>query len=59
MSGRWALYKLCLASQTMAPHELIGDGGSYVARLKSEFERDVSALGEREWRDAAILAQAG
>ncbi len=57
--GAVALYKLCLASQTMAPHELVGDGGSYVARLKSEFERAVSALGEREWRDTAVFAQAG
>jgi two-component system sensor histidine kinase RpfC len=56
--GAVALYKLCLASQTLAPHELI-DGGSYVARLKSEFERAVSALGEREWRDTAVFAQAG
>lgn len=56
--GAVALYKLCLASQTMAPHELVGDGGSYVARLKSEFERAVAALGEREWRDTAALAQA-
>ncbi|MGA3302239.1 MAG: response regulator [Methylovirgula sp.] len=57
--GAVALYKLCLASQTLAPHELVGDGGSYVARLKSEFERAVSALGEREWRDAAVFARAG
>jgi two-component system sensor histidine kinase RpfC len=55
--GAVGLYKLCLASQTMAPHELVGDGGSYVARLKSEFERDISALGERGWRDDAPLAQ--
>jgi two-component system, sensor histidine kinase RpfC len=49
--GAVGLYKLCLASQTMAPRELIGDGGAYVGRLKAEFERAAAALDQRDWRD--------
>ncbi len=57
--GAVGLYKLCLASQTMTPRELLGDGGGYVARLKSEFERAVSALDQHEWRASAPLQQVG
>ena len=48
--GAVGLYKLCLAAHNIGPRELIGDGGGYVARLKSEFERAVVALDEHEWR---------
>jgi two-component system sensor histidine kinase RpfC len=57
--GAVGLYKLCLAGQAMAPHELLGEGSSYVARLTSEFERAVAALDQHEWRVAAPLQLAG
>lgn len=51
--GAIGLYKLCLASQTMSPRELIGEGSQYVTRLQTEFERAVIALDQREWRQSA------
>ncbi len=57
--GAVGLYKLCLASQAMAPRELLGNGGNYVARLEAEFTRAASALDQHEWRAAAPLQQVG
>jgi two-component system sensor histidine kinase RpfC len=51
--GAVGLYKLCLASQSMSPRELIGEGSQYVARLQAEFERAVVALDQHEWRQSA------
>ena len=57
--GAVGLYKLCLASQTMTPHELLGEGSTYVARLEAEFARAAAALDRCEWRPSAPLQQAG
>lgn len=58
--GATGVYKLCLASQTMAPSELVGTGSTFVARLRSELERASDDLSARAWRSAAPpLAKAG
>lgn len=52
--GAVGLYKLCLASQTMTPRELVAEGADYVARLKAEFARAIEALDQHRWRGATL-----
>lgn len=54
--GAIGLYKLCLASQTMSPRELIGEGSLYVTRLQTEFDRAITTLDRHEWRDASAVS---
>ena len=58
--GAVGLYKLCLASQAMAPRELIGEGSDYVARLEDRIRtRRVRARRTRMARSAPLLALIG